>query len=99
MAWGQIFTAVLGGIASRSKSKSDAKAAERDIKGEGLEQRKSLAFTDDREYFRNMQLRKERSGALSSNYNQFSTVRDFAPNFQPGTGLDAMPTLKRPEDY
>lgn len=94
-----IFNAVLGGVASSSKAKSEAKATKDEITLKGKEDRKSLAFADDREYFRNMQLRKERSRALDSGYNQFSTVKNFAPNYKPATGLDAMPEFKQPGDY
>jgi hypothetical protein len=93
--FGDIFTGILGGIGKSS----EAKAGKEEIKAKGLEDRKSLEFADDREYFRNMQLRKERSRALDSGYNQFSTVKNFAPNYKPATGLDAMPTMKKAGDY
>ena len=93
--FGDIFTYILGGIGKSGEQKADKEM----IKLKGKEDRKTLAFADDREYFRNMQLRKERSGALDSNYNQFSTVKNFAPYFKPGTGLDAMPKFNKPEDY
>lgn len=93
--FGDIFTGILGGIGSSSESKANKDM----IKEKGKEDRKTLAFADDREYFRNMQLRKERSRALDSGYNQFSTVRNFAPNYQKATGLDAMPAFNKPGDY
>jgi hypothetical protein len=91
----QIFGAVLGGVSASAA----AKGSEKEVEQAGKEERKTLAFASDLEYFRNQQLRKERSGALDSAYNQFSTVRNFAPNFKPGTGLDAVPTKPNPGAY
>lgn len=93
--WGEIFTAVLGGVASSGEQKADKDM----VKAKGQEDRKSLDFADKLEYFRQQQLRHERSRALGSNYNQFSTVKNFMPNFKPGTGLDAMPVQPKPGDY
>jgi hypothetical protein len=90
-----IFGAVLGGVAASAQGKADDKQ----VKEAGRQERATLAFASDLEYFRNQQLRKERSGALDSAYNQFSTVKNFAPNFKPGTGLDAVPTKPNPGAY
>jgi hypothetical protein len=91
----KIFSAVLGGVSSSAQKD----AQKEDVKGKGREERATLSFASDLEYFRNQQQRKERSGALDSNYNQFSTVKNFAPYFKPGSGLDAVPTKPKPGDY
>lgn len=91
----QIISGVLGGVSASAADKGDKEA----VKQQGREERATLSFGSDLEYFRNQQLRKERSGALTSNYNQFSTVKNFAPYFKPGSGLDAMPSKPKPGDY
>lgn len=91
----QIVSGIIGGV-SASAQRDENKE---DVKGKGREERATLSFASDLEYFRNQQLRKERSGALDSAYNQFSTVKNFAPYFKPGSGLDAVPTKPKPGDY
>lgn len=99
LSWGQLFTAVLGGVAASSERRAQRDDTREGAEAAGRENRRTASFENDLEYFRNQQLRHERGRSLDTNYNQFSTVRNFAPNFKPGTGLDAMPTKPKPGDY
>jgi hypothetical protein len=100
-AWGNIFSAILGGFAS-GEDMEDQLEAMKEIEGiKGEEERRTLSFADSLEYYRTQQRRHETSRALDSAYNQFSTVRNFAPNYVRGTGLDALPaypTLDEEDD-
>lgn len=89
--------AILGGIGKSMSNKTQAKNDLESTKAAGHEDRKTAAFQDDREYFRRQQERTEKRRSLDSSYNQFSTVREFAPNYKPGTGLDAMGNKPMPE--
>lgn len=97
--WGNIFSAVLGGISSGMSQRSSERATREATEQAGKEDRRTAAFTDQMEYFRMMQMRKEKQRSLDSNYRQFSTVRNFKPNFVAGSGLDAMPDYPDPEDF
>lgn len=79
--WGNIFAAVLGGIASSSQQRSSERATREATREAGIQDRATAAFTGDQEYYYNQLLRGERRGALDSGYNQFSTIRSYAPNY------------------
>lgn len=90
-AGGNIFSAILGGFAGGQDQKEALKAIERQARITGEEDRATMEFGDKLEYYRTQQRRHETSRALDSAYNQFSTVKTFAPNYVRGTGLDALP--------
>jgi hypothetical protein len=99
--WGNIFSSILSGWAAGEESEDQLEALKEGARIKGEEERETLAFADKLAYYRNQQRRHETSRALDSAYNQFSTVRDFAPNYVRGTGLDAMPeypTIVRNDD-
>lgn len=89
--WGNIFSAILGGIASGEEAEDAMDQIKETARIKGEEERHTLEFADDLSYYRTQQRRHETSRALDSAYNQFSTVGNFAPNYVRGTGLDAMP--------
>ncbi len=97
--WGNIFAAVLSGVASSAEGKEERRASKEEIREGGMQNRATSAFETDNEYYYNQLLRKEKSRALDTGYNQFSTVRNFAPNYTPATGLDAVPAKPKPGDY
>ena len=97
--WGNIFQAVLGGIASREQGKDSERASKEATREAGSQNRLTAEFQSDLDYFRAQQRRHETRRALDGSYNQFSTVRQWAPNYQAGPGLDAMPSKPDPHDY
>jgi hypothetical protein len=97
--WGQLFTAVLGGLASREEGKDAERQTREATREAGQQNRQTAAFQSDLDYFREMQRRHEASRSLEGNYGQFSTVGNWAPNFRRGPGLDAMPTKPAAGDY
>jgi hypothetical protein len=97
--WSNIFQAVLGGIASKEEAKDAERMTKEATREAGSQNRLTAEFTNDLEYFRDMQRRHETKRALDGSYNQFSTVRNWAPNFVQGPGLDALPEKPDPEDY
>lgn len=95
-----IFGAILGGIGASGEQDDALELLEEGAEAKGEQDRRSLEFGDKLEYYRSQQRRHETSRALDSAYNQFSTVRNFAPNYVRGTGLDALPAYpeREPED-
>lgn len=94
-----IFNAILGGVASSSERRDSERATREATREAGDQNRRTSAFDSATEYHYNQKLRDEKARALSSGYNQFSTVRQFAPGYVPGSGLDAVTPLPKPEDY
>jgi hypothetical protein len=100
-AGGNIFSAILSGFGAGEDAEEQLDAMKDIERIKGKEERRTLSFADNLEYYRTQQRRHETSRALDSAYNQFSTVKQFAPNYVRGTGLDAMPaypTLDQEED-
>lgn len=89
--FGSIFSAILGGISSSSKEKSSAKLTKAELEESGKqdrltlllksgEDRKSTAFAAGLEDWYKQRDRKEKRDALG-NYSGFSTMSQFAPNY------------------
>lgn len=99
-AGSNIFSAILGGIAGSGDHDDQMDLIREQAEEGGKQERRTLEFEDQLAYFRSQQRRHETSRALDSAYRQFSTVRDFAPNYVRGTGLDALPPypVREPED-
>jgi hypothetical protein len=95
-----IFRGILGGIGADGEQDALMEQIKETAQEKGEQDRLTLEFGDALEYYRTQQRRHETSRALDSAYNQFSTVGNFAPNYVPGTGLDAMPAYptREPED-
>lgn len=81
-----IFRSILGGVAN-----SGASSTEQGARESGRQARLTNQFSAETDYYYNQLLRHEKAKAMSSGYNQFSTVRQFAPGYTPATGLDALP--------
>lgn len=96
--WGNIFSAVLGGIANKSASKDATRENRENTREAGHQNRQSSAFDKALDNYYAQKNRHEASKALGT-YNQFSRVREFAPGYTAGPGLDAMPTLPQAKDY
>jgi hypothetical protein len=96
--WTNIFGALLSGFGD-DEGESAERATREATREAGTQNRLTAAFSNDLDYFREMQRRHETSRALDGSYNQFSTVRNWAPNYVRGPGLDALPTKPKPEDY
>lgn len=96
--WGNIFSAVLGGIASSSERKDAQRADKESTREAGIQNRATAAFEGDQEYYYNQLLRDERRRSLDSGYNQFSTIRNFAPNYTGPAPLD-VPEKPSPGAY
>lgn len=90
--WGNIFSAVLGGISNASQRRSAERATREATEQAGKEDRKTLGYEKSLDYFYDQKRRHEMARNLAT-YNQFSTVRNFAPNYVAGPGLDAMPEM------
>lgn len=97
--WSNIFQAVLGGIAGRQEGKDAERATKEATREAGSQNRLTAQFQSDMDYFRSQQRRHETRKALDGSYNQFSTVRQWAPNYKPGPGLDALPAAPNPHNY
>ena len=80
-------------------AKTQAKSDLASTREAGTQDRKTSAFDDDRAYFREQQKRAEARRSLDTNYKQFSTLREIAPNYQEGVGLDAVPMKPLPGSY
>lgn len=89
-AWGNIFQAVLGGIGGSADAKLDFKKLEENIKGKGLEDRKTLDFTGQLEDYYKQQDKVRKRAALDT-YGQFSLLDRYAPNMKPSAPVQ-MPT-------
>ena len=96
--WGNIFSAVLGGIANKSAQKDALRADKENTREAGHQNRQGSAFDKALDNYYTQKNRHEAARALGT-YNQFSNVRNFAPNYVAGPGLDAMPTLPQAKDY
>lgn len=97
--WSNIFQAILGGFAE-GEAREDAERATKEATREaGSQNRLTALFQSDLDYYRTQQRRHEMSRSLDGSYNQFSTVRNWAPNYVRGPGLDAMPARPNPHDY
>ena len=97
--WGNIFAGILGGISESSKQKSSERATKEATKEAGKQDRITSQFNAEQEYYYNQKMRHEKARALGTGYNQFSTVREFAPGYVAGTGLDALPTKPSAKEY
>lgn len=89
-----IFRSILGGVANSGDSSTEEGARE-----SGRQARLTNQFSAETDYYYNQLLRHEKAKALSSGYNQFSTVRQFAPGYTPATGLDALPPKPLAGDF
>lgn len=90
--FGNIFSAVLGGISSASQRRSDARATKESQQEGGRQDRQTIGYEKGLDDYYDQKRRHEMARALST-YNQFSTVKNFAPNYVAGPGLDAMPAM------
>lgn len=90
-----IFSAILGGISSASERRSSERATREATEEAGKQDRKTIDFEKDLDYYYNQKRRHETAGALGV-YDQFSTINNFKPNFVPGRGLDALPAKPTP---
>lgn len=97
--WGDLFSAVLGGVAASGSRRDAERQTVEATKQAGRENRRTSAFEKDQDYYYNQKLRHEKARALDSSYSQVSNVRDYLPNFVQGTGLDALPAKPKPEAY
>lgn len=93
--FGSIFSAVLGGLSNASERRSSERASKEATKEAGKQDRQTIDFQKSLDYWYDQKRRHEAAGALGV-YDQFSTVRNFKPNFVPGRGLDAMPARPIP---
>ena len=77
--WGQILAGGINGFAS-------AKLGEKEIKAMGQEQRKTSAFEAELlDYYK--QKDKGRKRAALDTYGQFSTIKNWAPNYTPSPAV------------
>lgn len=97
--FGDIIYGVLGGLAAKSERKDSERATKEATQEAGRQNRATAEFQADLDYYYNQKLRGEKARALDSNYRQFSTVPQFAPGFQRGTGLDALPAKPKAKEY
>lgn len=97
--WGQLFTAVLGGLADNEERKDAERGSKEATREAGHQNRTTAEYQSELDYFREQQRRHEASRSLEGNYGQFSTVGNWAPGFTRGPGLDAMPTKPLAKDY
>jgi hypothetical protein len=91
-AFGNIFSAVLGGISSSSQRRSAERATREATEAAGKEDRQTIGYQKGLDYFYEQKRRHEMAKNFGV-YNQFSTVRQFKPNYVAGPGLDAMPSM------
>lgn len=97
--WSGLFQSILGGFADNEAAEDAERATKEATREAGSQNRLSEAFRSDLEYYRSQQRRHETRRALDGTYNQFSTVRQWAPNYTAGPGLDALPDKPNPHDY
>lgn len=77
--WGQILAGGINGYAN-------AKLGEKEIKAMGQEQRKTSAFEAELlDYYK--QKDKARKRVALDTYGQFSTIKNWAPNYTPAPGI------------
>lgn len=96
--WGNIFNAVLGGISSSSQRRAQRDDTREGAEAAGKENRRTAAFESALEYAYSQRNKDERRRALDGGYNQFSTIRGYAPNYVGPPALD-VPELPKPENY
>lgn len=76
-----IFKSILGGISASSSQKAAKKATKEEIAARGLEDRKTAGFAADNEYYYKQKDQQDKREGFK-NYNQFSSLERFAPNYQ-----------------
>lgn len=95
--WGMIASAVLRGISSSSKNKSDKKKSKEEILLGGVEDRKTVEFSKALDYFYTQKdWDRKRRGA--ADYSQFKSLDRFAPNYK-ATFNEPAPVMPVNPDY